>query len=113
MKTVNYTPEATRVIVEAYQDTPTKTMIAALADRFGKTVRSIIAKLSREGVYIKPVYVSKNGAMPETKSAKVEKIAALLGVPADKLSGLDAATKITLDLIVNALAEKTEAEPND
>ena len=46
---VNYTPEQTLEIVDLF----TKgTSIEQLAEQFGKTTRSIIAKLSREGVYV-------------------------------------------------------------
>ena len=47
-KTVNYTAEQTAELVERYKDGET---IDGLAQSFGRTARSIIAKLSREGVY--------------------------------------------------------------
>ena len=105
-KTPNYTPEMTAAIVAAYMLDPTKETVADLAAEFGKTSRSIVAKLSREGVYKKAEYVAKNGAKPETKEAKVARIAALVGVAAEKMGGLEAATKTALDLILSALAAK-------
>jgi 3-hydroxyacyl-CoA dehydrogenase len=102
-KVVNYTPEMTLAIVGAYTADPTKATVEALATKFGKTTRSIIAKLSREGVYQKAEYVTKAGAKPETKEAKVEKIAAILGVQSDKLGGLETATKLALDLVFAGL----------
>ena len=110
---VNYTPEATATIVAAYMLAPTKETVATLATEFGKTTRSIVAKLSREGVYKKAEYVAKNGAKPETKEAKVEKIAKALGVAAEKLGGLEAATKVALDLIFAAVAPKVEPAKAD
>lgn len=47
-KTVNYTPEQTQEIVKLFVE---GTSVEALAQQFSKTARSIIAKLSREGVY--------------------------------------------------------------
>ena len=111
VKPVNYTVEATAAIVAAYMLEPTKETVAELAAEFGKTTRSIVAKLSREGVYKKAEYVAKNGAKPETKEAKVEKIAKALGVAAEKLGGLEAATKVALDLIFSALAAKVAVMP--
>jgi hypothetical protein len=113
VKVVNYTPEMTKVIVETYSANATKETVAALAAKFGKTTRSIVAKLSREGVYKKAEYVAKNGAKPETKEAKVEKIAKALGVAAEKLGGLEAATKVALDLIFAAVAPKAETLEGD
>ena len=110
---VNYTPEATAAIVAAYMLSPTKDTVAELAAEFGKTSRSIVAKLSREGVYKKAEYVAKNGAKPETKEAKVEKIAKALGVAAEKLGGLEAATKVALDLILAAVTPKVVATEGD
>lgn len=111
-KVVNYTPEMTAVIVGAYVKEPTKETVDAMAAQFGKTARSIVAKLSREGVYKKAEYVAKNGKAPETKETKVAKIAAMLGVAAEKLGGMEAATKVALDLVIAGLAAKAEAEDN-
>ena len=49
-KTVNYTPEQTAELVTAYQAAPTAETVSAFAEKLGKTTRSIVAKLSREGV---------------------------------------------------------------
>lgn len=102
-KIVNYTPEMTAEMLAAYALAPTPETVKALSEQFGKTTRSIIAKLSREGVYKKAEYVSKNGEKPETKNAIVEQIAKKLGVASEKLAGLDAATKHALVLIREAL----------
>ena len=53
MKNVNYTPEVTQAIVESYETAPNMDTVRNLADIYGKTVKSIIGKLSREGVYQK------------------------------------------------------------
>ena len=47
-KIVNYTPEQTAQLVANYKAGAT---VEALATMFGKTTRSVVAKLSREGVY--------------------------------------------------------------
>ena len=52
-KTVNYTPEQTQAILDAYAN---GSAVEAIAETVGKSVRSIVAKLSREGVYKKKEY---------------------------------------------------------
>jgi hypothetical protein len=110
VKAVNYTPEATKEIVFSYLENPTKETVTTLATKFGKTSRSIVAKLSREGVYRKAEYVAKNGEKPETKESKVERIAKAIGTTAEKMGGLEAATKNALDLILAALAKPEASE---
>lgn len=109
-KTVNYTPEMTAEMVAAFTANPTKETVAALAAKMGKNVRSVIAKLSREGVYKKAEYVTKKGEKPETKEHKVARIAEAMGVTAEKLAGLENASKATLDLILDKMEEEKESE---
>jgi hypothetical protein len=102
-KTVNYTPEMTAEMLTEYLANPSKETVSALAEKFGKTTRSIVAKLSREKVYKRAEYVTKNGEKPEPKEHMVSEIAALLNVTADKLGGLEKANKIALAMIRDAL----------
>lgn len=95
---VNYTPEMTSEIVSAYVAEPTKETVEALATQFGKTARSIVAKLSREGVYVKAAPV-KNVEKRVTKAEQIEALAEKLGVPSEKLESLEKATFATLALI--------------
>lgn len=99
-KIVNYTSEQTAEIIAAYIANPAKGTVEALAVQFGKTSRSIVAKLSREGVYKKAVYKAKNGATVIRKSEIVTEIAKAIGVDADKLDGMEAATKNALLLVL-------------
>ena len=98
-KTVNYTPEMTSAIVEAYTAVSDGTeaeraaVVESLAAEFGKSVRSIRAKLSRENVYVAKKPVSK---VTGDKPAKKEELAAMLatatGLPlvsAEKLNKTD------------------------
>ena len=50
-KEVNYTEDQTKHIIEAYQRNPNRDTVEMLADELQKSVKSIIGKLSREGVY--------------------------------------------------------------
>lgn len=108
-KTVNYTPEMTAELVAAYVATPSKVTVEAFAEKFGKTAKSIVAKLSREGVYVKAERTSKTGEPVVKKDAMVGMIAEVVGVTEDKLDGLEKAPKAALKLIFEALS-KVEVE---
>lgn len=100
-KTVNYTAEQTVEIVTAYQAGET---VEALAERFQKSVRSIVAKLSREGVYKKKEYTTKNGEKVVKKDAHADAIGAILGLPENDIESLTKANKNALRVIFEALA---------
>ena len=102
-KNVNYTDAQAAQMVERYEAAQTDEQRAAiveeLAHEFGKTVRSVRAKLVREGVYVKKTYKTKTGDKAETKENIVDDIARALGVASDQLGGLEKATKKALNLI--------------
>ena len=59
--TKNYTDEMVKHMTTVYVANPTRETVDVLANEFGKSVRSIIAKLSREGVYIAQERKTKSG----------------------------------------------------
>ena len=64
---VNYTEEQVAVMIEKYSNNPTRETVEFLAEEMDKSIKSIIGKLSREGVYKKTEYVTKTGEKPITK----------------------------------------------
>jgi hypothetical protein len=58
---VNYSDEMVEKMVSAYTAAPTKATVEMLSNQFKKTTRSIIAKLSREGVYVPQARTTKSG----------------------------------------------------
>ena len=100
VKAVNYSAEQTAFAIAEYQAGKS---VDFIAEKLGKTTRSIVAKLSREGVYKAKEYVAKNGEKPMAKEAFVSAIAEKLGVDAEKLGGLEKANKETLKLILAGL----------
>jgi len=103
-KVENYSADVTDKLLAAWALTgKSKADVEALAVTFGKTARSIVAKLSREKVYVKAVYVSKAGTVPVSKEAHVAAIAAFMGVAVDKLESLEKANKTVLMLIESTL----------
>ena len=57
----NYTDEMVAQMTKAYEANPTRETVEKLASTLGKSVRSVIAKLSREGVYVAQPKVTKTG----------------------------------------------------
>jgi ABC-type phosphate transport system substrate-binding protein len=100
-KTTNYTAEQTVEIVAGYQAGET---VEALAERFQKSVRSIVAKLSREGVYKKKEYKTKNGETVVKKDAHADAIGAILGLAENDVESLTKCNKAALRAIFEALA---------
>jgi len=64
-----------------------------LAEDMDKSVKSIIGKLSREGIYQKQVYRTKAGEMPVTKEELILGLAELFEIDSSKLMGLEKAPK--------------------
>ena len=102
---VNYTEEQVKHMVEAYQAKPDRSTVDALADELNKSVKSIIGKLSREGVYTKTVYKTKTGEDPVTKKELVEELAGILDISADSIVGLEKSPKADLKNLVLTLRE--------
>jgi len=107
VKVPNYTDAQTAELVEAYkvqadQDARVAT-VREFAEKFGKSTRSIVAKLAREGVYVKKEYVTKKGEKVVRKAEYVTQIAKAIGTTEDQLNGLENATKATLATILKAV----------
>ena len=100
---MNYNEEQTKHIVEAYQSNPNRETVEALAKELSKSIKSIIGKLSREGVYRREIYKTKTGELPVTKVEIVSDIADHLGIEVESLSGLEKAPKATLKKLKEAL----------
>jgi hypothetical protein len=78
-KAKNYTTEMVAEMTKLYTANPTRDTVDVLAKQFGKTVRSIIAKLSREGVYVAQPRITKTGEPVVRKAELVALINATLG----------------------------------
>ena len=112
-KVVNYTAEQTAELKAAYVAEPTAETVAAFAEKFGKTVKSVVAKLSREGVYVKKEYKTKTGEKPVKKDAHADAIGAVLRLSEGEIESLTKANKSALVKIFAALANSKPIEPGD
>ena len=97
----NYTDEMVAQMTEAYTANPTRDTVDALAKRFGKSVRSIIAKLSREGVYVAQPKVTKTGEPVVRKAELVSVVEAHFGIA---LPTLVKASKADLQRLVDNIS---------
>lgn len=97
-KTVNYTAEQEAELAARYQAGET---VEALAEAFGKGVRSVIAKLSRLGVY-KAKEATKTSRV--TKADLVAQAANLAGVELATFASFEKADKGALEALVASLA---------
>lgn len=97
--TAQYTEAQTAEVVKAYTEGQT---IEAIATAIGKSARSVIAKLAREGVY-KAKDKAKVGSERVTKAMLVAKIAAAVGASEEALESLEKASKEALELVAKAL----------
>ena len=100
-KTVNYSPEQTAQVIADYKSGITVEQIAL---NLGKTVKSVVAKLSREGVYQKKTYVTKTGEAVVKKDSVADAIGAILALPENDIESLTKANKSALQAIFTALA---------
>lgn len=100
-KVVNYTPEQTAQMVTDYT---AGVSVETIAQNLGKTVRSVVAKLSREKVYVAKTYVSKTGEAVVKKDAHADAIGAILRLPENDIESLTKANKSALKAIFEALA---------
>jgi|TARA_B110000858_G_C17723239_1_gene436333 hypothetical protein len=103
---VNYTEEQVNLMVEAYKINPDRQTVEKLAESLNKSIKSIIGKLSREGVYKKTVYKTKTGDTPVTKKELVSELAEMLELKYDDLSGLEKSPKADLTTLVVAIRDE-------
>ena len=95
-KTVTYTAEQTAAMVAAYAAAPTAETVATFAEKFGKSVKSIVAKLAREGVY-KSAAKTKAASTSTRKDEIVLALELMMGV---ELKSFENATKKDLEAVL-------------
>ena len=102
---VNYTPEQVDLMKEQYTKNPSRETVENLAETLDKSIKSIIGKLSREGVYRKTVYKTKTGEDPETKKEIVESNADTLDIDYEPVAGLEKSPKAALKILRSGINE--------
>ena len=101
MKPKNYTDEMVAEMHELYTANPTRETVDMIAENFGKSVRSVIAKLSREGIYVSQPRVTKTGEPVVRKAELVAQLEDKFGI---ELPTLVKASKAALQELLNAIS---------
>lgn len=112
-----YNKKETTQAIELYIKSPNMQTVDKICILLNKTRKSVIAKLSKEGVYITKRYTTKRGEDVITKLQLVRQIEKILGT---KLSDLEKTPKTTLkcllmelnfldDLLQDAILEAVKA----
>jgi putative heme iron utilization protein len=100
-KIANYTAAQVTELKDTYLADKSEATIKALAEKFGKSTRSIVAKLAKEGVYESKAKESGKRAM--LKAEMVAEIATLVGKSEEVLESLEKATGPALMAVLIAL----------
>ena len=105
---VNYTQEQVEMMKQSYIDNPSRETVEKLSETLDKSIKSIIGKLSREGVYKKTVYKTKTGENPITKKEIVQQVAELLLIDYGLVAGLEKSPKADLKILRSAVNDCLE-----
>lgn len=103
-----YTPEVITKITKQYTEAPNIDTVKLIAAELGVTDRSVIAKLSSLGVYVKKTYLNKRGEEPVSKDQYIERIGKLLDIDSCLLDSLEKVTKSALVLMESRIKELSE-----
>ena len=98
---MKYTPEITEKIVQEYRS---GVPILALSESLGVPTKSVIAKLSSLGVYVKKPYLSKTGEPPVSKEELLTQICDLMGESLEPMESLLKCNKTVLKKIIKHLS---------
>ncbi len=118
-KTPNFTDAQADALKAAYvaaleagqtYDEIRENVVDAFAEKFGKGAKSIVAKLSRMGVYKAKEYKTKTGETPVKKDDRATFIGKVLGLSEPDTDSLAKANKRALEAIAVALANSKPIE---
>ncbi len=103
-----YTQEVILDITKRYKEQSDSVMVSILAKELGVSDRSVIAKLSSLGIYVKKPYLTKQGSLPVPKADYIDRIGKLLEIDPCILDSLEKVTKQALVLIESRIRELSE-----
>ena len=98
----NYTPEMVATATEMYQELGNDGM-QEIADKVGRSIRSVRSKLVRDGIYVAPV---KPEAKPKDEGpTKKEMLNSLAEIVSFDVQGLVGATKPAIQSVIDLATE--------
>lgn len=114
VKTPNFTDEQVDLLASVYtpdadQDTR-DAQVKQLAEKLGRSTKSITAKLVRMGKYVAKTYTNKNGERPVRKDAHADAIGKVLQLSEPDTESLTKANKSALVKVFTALANSVPRE---
>ena len=115
-KKVNYTEEQTLELTRGYiavageAESVRDAFVKEMAEKYGKNIRSIRAKLSRENVYIAKTPVAKDGSPVVRKSELVANLGVAVGRDVDSAINM---TKNDLKTIIACIEELRDQIADD
>lgn len=95
---INYTKEQTEQLIALYQERGNEAL-EDIAQELGRPLKSVRAKLVREGIYVAPDKAKRKLEDGPTKKELVRELSTLTGKP---LNGIDAATKEALSELIES-----------
>jgi len=101
----NYTTKEVNEMIDLYTENPCMEIVRKLAVRYNKPKKSIISKLSKEGVYIRKGYRTKTGGIPITKLQLVRSVEDALDT---KFPDLVKAPKSTLQALSDVVVSQSQ-----
>lgn len=101
-KSVNYTEAQTAELVEAYKADATEATVNMFAEKFGKTARSIVAKLVQAKVYVPKTAKVEGVTKTVTKADLVNALECKFNLEAGSLESLEKGSKAALEALVAA-----------
>lgn len=110
VKAPAYTEEMVSVMKTEYTAASTAETVKALAERFGKSIPQIRAKLVNLGVYKAKEYTTKTGEKPVKKDETADAIGKILRLSDGETDSLAKANKTALAKILKALCESKPIE---
>lgn len=105
-KSVNYTEAQTAELVEAYKADATEATVNMFAEKFGKTTRSIVAKLVQAKVYVPKTAKVEGTAKTATKADLVSALEMEFNLKTGILESLEKGSKTALEALVAAVKDQ-------
>ena len=103
-----YTNDVIKHITAKYLASSTPETVKELAKELEVSDRSVIAKLSSLGIYVKKSYLNKQGEVPIPKNEYIDRISKLLDIDPSIMDSMENVTKMCLVLMEKRIKELIE-----
>lgn len=97
---MTYTVEQSNELIEAYKLNPSRETVEFYAAKWDKSYRSVVAKLTKAGIYQKQTYKNKRGEDPKSKDRLATEIGMYIPLAEFEEESLTKAGKSCLEKIL-------------